>query len=85
MKQSNQIRLQTIKEIKNMLGEDIDFSNLFFYSSKVILSQNQQFSCKYNFLQGKNSLDKNYILVDDAVLLEELHHFYIYEKTNGSK
>jgi hypothetical protein len=73
------------KASKKMLGDEVDFSNLFFYSSKVILSQNQQFSCKYNFLQGRNSLDKNNNLVENEDLLAELHHFYIYEKTNGSK
>jgi hypothetical protein len=73
------------KASKKMLGDEVDFSDLFFYSSKVILSQNQQFSCKYNFLQGRNSLDKNNNLVENEDLLAELHHFYIYEKTNGSK
>jgi hypothetical protein len=61
--------------------ENLDFSKSFFSSSKVILSKNKRYSSKYDFLNGKESVDKNLNLLDNPVLLEDLQHFYIYERT----
>jgi hypothetical protein len=70
------------KADKSLLGdEQLDFSKLFFNSSKVILSKNKKYSSRYDFINGNNSVDKNLNLLDNPVLLEDLQHFYIYERT----
>lgn len=69
------------KPNKKILGDDIKFDNLFFNSSKIILSKGNQYSSKYHFLNQQKDVDKNFNLEDNDVLLEELEHFYIYERT----
>jgi hypothetical protein len=71
------------KADKKMLPEDCqDFSNLYFNSSKVLLADNEKYSSKYHWMQKKKFLDKNFNLEDNEVLLGELNHFYVYERTN---
>jgi hypothetical protein len=70
------------KADKSLLGdEQLDFSKLFFNSSKVIFSKNKKYSSRYDFINGNNSVDKNLNLLENPVLLEDLQHFYIYERT----
>lgn len=71
------------KADKKMLPEDCqDFSNLYFNSSKVLLADNEKYSSKYHWMQKKKFVDKNFNLEDNEVLLGELNHFYVYERTN---
>lgn len=68
---------------KKMLEEsNIDFSKAVFDSSKIIFSNNKRYASKYHMLKDQNFVDKNFNLEDNDVLLEELNHFYIYERTN---
>lgn len=64
---------------KSIEDSGIDFSKARFKSSKIILGDGKQYCSQYHFNQGKNFVDKNFPLVDDEVLLEDLEHFYIYE------
>jgi hypothetical protein len=67
------------KELEDKVS---DFNNLYFNSSKVIIANGgKQYVSKFHFQQGKNFIDKNFNLEDNDVLLEELGHFYIYERT----
>jgi hypothetical protein len=70
------------KTSKKDLPEDCsDFSKLYFNSSKTILANNQKYPSKYHWQQQKNFIDKNFNLEDNETLLEELNHFYVYERT----
>lgn len=66
---------------KEMLPDDCkDFSNLYFNSSKTLLADNKKYPSKYHWREQKNFVDKNFNLEDNATLLEELNHFYLYER-----
>lgn len=68
---------------KKMLEEkNIDYSKAIFDSSKIIFSNNKRYASKYHLLKDQNFVDKNLNLEENDVLLEELNHFYIYERTN---
>ncbi len=67
------------KSSKKDLPEDFDFKNCFFLSSKSIFANNNIYPSKYHMDQA-NNVDKSMKLVDNDDLLEELIHFYIYER-----
>jgi len=69
------------KADKKLLGDDFNFKNCGFNSSKVILSHGKEYPSKYHLQQNKNFIDNNFDLIDNDVLLEELNHFYIYART----
>lgn len=69
------------KASKDLLPKDCDFSKLYFNSSKTLLADGKKYASKYHWLQQKNFVDKNFNLEDNEILLEELNHFYIYERT----
>lgn len=72
-----------LKADKKLLeGLDINFEKAVFNSSKVILANGRQYVSKYHFLKDENFVDKNFNLEDNEALLEELNHFFIYERTN---
>lgn len=65
---------------KKELGEDFKFDETYFVSSKTIFADNITYPSKFHFDQ-KNSVDNTMKLLDNEALLEELTHFYIYERT----
>lgn len=65
---------------KDLLPKDFSFKNVFFNSSKTILSKNKKYNSRYHLLKDENFVDKNFELCEDEVLLEELKHFYVYSK-----
>lgn len=65
---------------KESLGVDFKFNNTAFNSSKVILSKGKKFVSKYHWLKGENFVDKNFNFEDNEVLIEEINHFYIYDR-----
>lgn len=70
------------KATKDLLPKGCDFSKLYFNSSKTLLADGKKYPSKYHWTQQKNFVDKNFNLEDNEALLEELTHFYIYERTN---
>lgn len=71
------------KTDRKMLEEKkVDFSKAVFDSSKIIFSNNKRYPSKYHLTKDQNFVDKNFNLEDNDALLEELDHFYIYERTN---
>jgi hypothetical protein len=60
-----------------------DFLKLFFNSSKNILSQGVTYPSKYHFVNKIKVVDNSMNLLDNDLLLEELPHFYIYERTKS--
>jgi hypothetical protein len=69
------------KSSKKDLGDEVDFSNLHFVSSKIILSNGKRHLSKFHFLNENNNVDINGKLEDNSLLLEDLQHYYIYERT----
>ncbi len=65
---------------KEMLGADFKFNNTAFNSSKVILSKGKKFVSKYHWLKGENFVDRNFNFEDNDVLIEDINHFYIYQR-----
>lgn len=65
---------------KEILPKDFSFKNVFFNSSKTILSKNKKYNSRYHLLKDENFVDRNFELCEDEVLLEELKHFYVYSK-----
>ena len=65
---------------KDLLPKDFSFKNVFFNSSKTILSKNQKYNSRYHLLKDEKFVDNNFELCEDDVLLEELKHFYVYTK-----
>lgn len=70
------------KASKNALPESCrDFKDLYFNSSKVLISKGEKYPSKYHWQQQKNFVDKNFNLEDNEDLLAELNHFYVYTRT----
>jgi len=69
------------KSSKKDLGDEVDFSNLHFVSSKIILSNGKRHLSKFHFLNENNNVDIDDKLWDNPDLLEDIQHYYIYERT----
>ena len=73
-----------LKANKEMLEVALkNTKNLYFSSSKTIISKGKKYPSKYHFEKGQNIIDKNFNLEDNDVLLQELNHFYVYTRNTN--
>jgi hypothetical protein len=68
------------KSSKKDLGEDVNFNDLFFSSSKTIFNNGIAYPSTYHMKNSENIVDKSLNLTDNEALLEDLAHFYVYRK-----